>query len=344
MFFSEVKLSRKAWHYRLQCFILRSKPPFTSNFCPYFWITIFCMIAWTLVIPFYGLGLGIYYLFLGIERGMSFVFLPLAVLLDEFEDHLCRPIAESRLKNLSDRDIYFLARKAGWDRDKHYARGRYKYGTQTATNDIKKFNRWASLVSGWEEKLTAALDKWEAKERERSERQHKRWQEEEERLRAKELARMCKPVKPVNYAKIVKYTKLIVTPLAIILGTTVVLCAGAGISYLLFLFGTWVYSIWNTPAILACIKSALPVMGLGIIGALLIVALTYLVVKLAKCTKYLSLKVPLPNIPWEEIGDWLVIRLNKMNERIIDLLEIFIQYIKTFKQNHCPAIVWKDDE
>lgn len=44
MFFDSIKLSRDAWHYRLQTWTFGQDPQF-NNFCLYFWLTIFCICA-----------------------------------------------------------------------------------------------------------------------------------------------------------------------------------------------------------------------------------------------------------------------------------------------------------
>lgn len=44
----EVRLSKKAWHYKLQNYIWGYNQPKLYSLCPYFWFTIFCM----LIVPF----------------------------------------------------------------------------------------------------------------------------------------------------------------------------------------------------------------------------------------------------------------------------------------------------
>jgi len=48
MFFDQVKLSHNGFHARLQKYVLGTIP-FETNFCPYFWITMFCLIVCPLV-------------------------------------------------------------------------------------------------------------------------------------------------------------------------------------------------------------------------------------------------------------------------------------------------------
>ena len=40
----EVKLSKNSWHYKLQGFILKEDRPELHSLCPYFWLTIFCLL------------------------------------------------------------------------------------------------------------------------------------------------------------------------------------------------------------------------------------------------------------------------------------------------------------
>jgi len=53
----EIALSREAWHYKLQDRMFG--PVYFQNFCPYFWLTIFCLFA----SPFYFTAIGIRNLF-----------------------------------------------------------------------------------------------------------------------------------------------------------------------------------------------------------------------------------------------------------------------------------------
>src|ERR1035438_2391936 len=53
MFFDEITLSKKSWHYQLQKATFRSSTPDFQSFCPYFWITIFCLIISPLTLLFY---------------------------------------------------------------------------------------------------------------------------------------------------------------------------------------------------------------------------------------------------------------------------------------------------
>lgn len=46
----EVILNHKSWHYKLQKFTFRKRTPELNNLCPYFWITIFCLIAFPIMI------------------------------------------------------------------------------------------------------------------------------------------------------------------------------------------------------------------------------------------------------------------------------------------------------
>ncbi len=50
MIFTTVKLSKKQWHYKMLsfCFGKRNVPEY--NFCPYFWLTVFCFIMFPLIL------------------------------------------------------------------------------------------------------------------------------------------------------------------------------------------------------------------------------------------------------------------------------------------------------
>jgi len=51
MFFDEIKLTQNSWHYKLQEFVF-GHPPNLWSFCPYFWLTIFCLFVGLPVVLF----------------------------------------------------------------------------------------------------------------------------------------------------------------------------------------------------------------------------------------------------------------------------------------------------
>ena len=98
MFFEEIKLSTKSWHYRLQSWMF-CEPPFEDNFCPYFWLTIFCLFIapFVAVVKFFPVFFG-------------WLLIPFNVLSDVIEQHICKPMIENRIRSLSDSEVYFASR------------------------------------------------------------------------------------------------------------------------------------------------------------------------------------------------------------------------------------------
>lgn len=58
-FFEEVSLDANSWHYKLQGFVLGSERPDLYSLCPYFWLTVLCIVLLPIMIPVRGFeGIG----------------------------------------------------------------------------------------------------------------------------------------------------------------------------------------------------------------------------------------------------------------------------------------------
>jgi len=69
----------------------------------------------------------------------------------------------------------------------------------------------------------------------------------------------------------------------------------------------------------------------------------YLIVRLAKCLAFLLPKAPLTpknKSYWQRFDDFMF----RVVPVIIAPFQLFIDYVKVFKQNNCPAIKWKEGE
>lgn len=92
----EIKLSRNGWHRKLQEYVFWN-PPMYYNFCPYFWLTNFCILV-TFIIPVVPLIKGLIWCAHGIERAMQ-------ALADFVDAHYCQPNFDKKVKNMSNDDI-----------------------------------------------------------------------------------------------------------------------------------------------------------------------------------------------------------------------------------------------
>lgn len=326
MFFDEIKLSKKSWHYRLQCLMFGS-PPFLSNFCPYFWLTIFCLIVFVIVGPFVFIGkkmakfcvkaanfiIGILLL---VEKAFSFL-----------DEKICVPIAARHYRSLSDEDIYTLVRKARiyWD-DKGKARTRCRSNTS-----LKEFHKWRDTFGdGWQDRAKELIKLHKEREERRAQQEIERKEAERERLAQKKKAERRRKK---ALTKVVLYTKWVVTPVVILVGVLALVTSVSGLGYLLFLLGKVISTCWNTAAILAGVKQCfIAVAVIIVLGA--VAAIVYFSCrKLIRCSSLLW-------FPRFHIKEPVV----RMGKAMQAPFQIFVDYLKVFKQNNCPAIVWEETD
>ena len=86
-----VTLKRDGWHSRLQEWVF-GYIPYKNNFCPFFWLTIFCIIA-TPFVGLYKLVKGIPWAFATIIALVTFIVgKPLELLFNLLDRYLCQPV------------------------------------------------------------------------------------------------------------------------------------------------------------------------------------------------------------------------------------------------------------
>jgi len=98
--FGEVKLKRGAWHWNVQTFVL-GEVLFKHNFCPYFWLTIFCIFAYPWVVVGKGVRLLSRFLWFGVNRVINF----LDDLYSSFDNAVCQPLYDKAVKKLTDDQV-----------------------------------------------------------------------------------------------------------------------------------------------------------------------------------------------------------------------------------------------
>lgn len=330
MFFDKIKLSKKSWHYRLQCLMFGS-PPFTANFCPYFWLTIFCLIVFVTVGPFVFIGKKVAKFCLKVANFIIWVLLLVEKAFSFLDEKICVPIAERHYRSLSDEDIYTLTRKAGvfWD-DKSNV---WTRRSENASS-LKEFRKWRDTFGdGWQDRVKEIIKAHKEWEERRAQQEVERREAERIRLEQKKKAEQRRKK---LLSKIVVYTEWIVTPVVLFVGVLFMTGVVAGLGYMLYLLGKLICAYWNTAAIILHTKHLLFVVVIILVIAAF-TALLYLACrKLVRCSSLL-----LPSLPSISIKEPVV----RVGKAMAAPFQIFVDYIKVFKQNNCPAIVWeKDDE
>lgn len=210
----EVKLRRDGWHFRLQKWVF-GEVPYQNNFCPYFWLTIFCLVA----SPFKLAWLGVYAAFLR----------PLFKLFDWIDDHVCTPLMTHVYTRIPAVDIYpiFYAHQK-WD---EYSLPKKKR---------RLFKLWMKYVPNARQRLEDAREAYMAKKRHEDLEWHRRQCMQRDRR-----ARLEARSKAV-YQALIKYTKWLVY----VVGAAV----AVGVTLGLWYAGCWLTAHVKGAAVLAALK------------------------------------------------------------------------------------------
>ena len=320
--FTQVSLNKNGWHYKLQDWMF-DHVPFTSNFCPYFWLTIFCVLA-TPFVAFYRYpvkltGVGFIYCivapFYMLEKAVDFV-----------DIRWCQPLFARRTRvyvdTMSDNDAYNLfGFMFGWgyNNDKLIENEddsvtpiiNYDFGELKSKVQSRYYARWTEWRVRAGDKWTERIKNARAK--------HLKAQEE-----SKETRLSAEKQRKQFFNKLVKYTKLMVfLPIGIV---------GVYLIYWLSLLGIVIVENWS--AIVAFFAAfglwlwnALPYVGAVILAVIVLILLVGLVVSLVKKC---NISFPGASLakkvwsPFKSVGNF------------------FVMYFKAFKENHCPAIEWDE--
>lgn len=324
MFFDEITLSQKSWHFRLQAWMFR-EPPFLDNFCPYFWLTIFCLFA----TPFFALGLGANWAFLRLmdllklfDRALTYV-----------ETKICDPWVDWNIQRLNDKEVWYCYDRA--QAYNAYGEDRCKKKTVKAA---KMFARWKAVMA----------DKWEARLKEIEQRVQKQVEEYEkgrkkreyEKQKQEKLLMKKRAERRRFFGKVVSWTKWIVIPIAILAVTFCALAFLYLVGFGIFKLCRLIYLAWNSAVVIHYTK----ILGAIILFLFLLFLMGYLIIRLAKCLAFLLPKAPFKpekKSYWRRFDDFMF----RVVPVIIAPFQLFIDYVKVFKQNNCPAIKWeKNDE
>lgn len=331
MFFDQVELKRDGFHAKVQEFVLGTSKSF-NNFCPYFWLTVACLIAVPFVAPFKLLA----FILMLVGRGFSGLYEILeTACLYRHEMWIDRRLSRM-MADYSDADAYQDSRRQGRDAwaERRYNRW-YKQNKHTGTIH-KRMD---------EEYIRSARKTQRAKELEREERA-RLWEENREareRAEARLKASVARNKKILNFVvRWIKYPVFIV-------GGALALSLVSLVLYLLSSGAVWlVTSGWG-------IKS----LQFGLIG---VVAVAAAVAVVAGVWSILTCKFVrelaktnisfLWSYPWKAIK--FIFRPAKKPAQAFDrfMYRVFVKigeaikflglFVKTFKEDNCPGIKWVD--
>jgi hypothetical protein len=164
----EYTLNKDGFHAKLQMYIF-GHIPYEDNFCPYFWLTVFCIIVFIPV-----------FLFKLINKILLVPYKMLDKFLTFFEEKYCIPKLEKVLDGMPRWQIYDMFRL--------YDRG----SLRTKTREYKLIDHWVHIKS--HEEIKAFMDKY-----------REDWLEQQRIVEAKEELREARKKRVHLY--IIKYTK-----------------------------------------------------------------------------------------------------------------------------------------
>ena len=301
----EVLLSRDSWHYRLQRFVF-DDVPFQANFCPYFWLTIFCLFS----LPFVLIWTWIKGPVLKASTAFFEGFFSLA---DIVEEKVCIPYKVRTFDSVTPEQA-FLMYEAWEDRNMY---GERRRNESLATKFLRwknhftsKFDsdeKWREFVEQGRENVLKLREKNQEIIREREQAERKR----KERIKKAHLL-------------IIKVTKAIFF--------TILSALALALTYIIFLM---FYMLWERRSIIGSFfvnYGSTILLAIGVIIGF--AALIALGVYAIKCL--VSIVPPKA----EEITK----TENKVTSAIKGFFSFFWIFIVNFKKNHCPHIEWVDRE
>ena len=313
MFFDEIILSKKSWHFRLQSRIFGT-PPFEDNFCPYFWLTIFC----TIIAPFFYFALGTMLVGTILLNLLDRCLLAHVIKLSDIVyDNICEPLVYKRYRALSDWKVYTLKTIA----DDCCAGYRLR--------EISEFKRWKeSIGEEWPKRLEEIIKRVSKQREEHKRRETEKW---EKLLEKHHQDHLKKVARKKLFSRIAKYTKWFVTPVVLIGGTLLmafsVYFIGIGVKFLIL------FLIKNSHMVGTVMIAILVLALASLLGVLLILSLRRL-------TNYFVFSPSKLKPPKHKKYKPSV--LESLLTLLITPFTIFIEYVKVFKSDNCPAIKWKD--
>lgn len=352
----EVTLSKNGWHRKLQKFVF-SDPPHFYNFCPYFWLTIFCIIV-TFIIPAIPIWKVIRFIFLSFAWVMDKI-------LDLFEKIICEPMVRHFAETMDEENIIKSYHCHLWDLDNFWndtfanyteeQKKEYNFWSDDYSRILdmysdkrkklaKKFELWKQKNKNWESKIEEIKERQKKEYYDRKEREQKLWAEiaerqlkaEEERRKKEEQAYQNKINRQKMFNTIMKFTKWV----SYILGS-VIICFCL---YWVYVFLNWTYNSINWNGVFTWMVSMSKPFGIGLLISISTVALCYISFNLGKkCTiSFKDIHVPGWIVKFIEGTEKFFIKVWAAMCWIGAGFKFFFIFIKSVKENYCPGIKWVD--
>lgn len=372
-----VKLKKDGWHRKIQEWTFKN-PPVFHNYCPYFWLTIFCL----LVSPFVG-----FYKIL--ETFFNYTRKKIKKTSEWIEKKIHTPFFEYLCKNMNDESIYISWQCSNYDWEVYRRNGgKLKYPKFFKLQ--RKLDTWKKLTPDWKTKLSKILENQEKKKEliKKSDKETeenkieknlvntnfeekaltleeveliKKTKEEKEKKKKEEVkARMEK------FIKIINKTKKIVPFLL-----------GAVGLYLCYFFYYGVRYIWNRHLYdynwFFLMKEVLYIIAM-IIAAIIAIFILYnlftfiskvIEKRIEKIAERRVLENKVSFVETEEyyfakegykgkiyllinkfrnktkrLGVWF----KKIYNKFKDSTYFFMQYVKATKESYCPSIEWEEEK
>jgi len=331
----DVKLKKNGWHYHLQVFVIGDHAERRFNLCPYFWITVFCLITSPIVAV-----VKLFYFILNeaFERVTAFLDEYFCKPLDSFfTAHASSKVLKNMWKYSKEKDDEDRQRHKKVSKDSIYTGWRW-YGSDGSIKLGDKFSLWkkAQEAAGkdWRKEVSLRLKR---EEEEREVREKEDW------LRRQENTRLAAIRKK-------KIDKIMMTVAKWVFMPTMALAGGTLILFVLWLL--WrAYVVFNWSVIgmfiLKGLMYSLVVLACSAAVGFPIYLLVYLV---NKCDIHISFGWMKPlGKPFIAFGKWITPFFRKINsflyacaEGMGSFFSFFWEYAKGWKENHCPAITWED--
>lgn len=309
-------LKRDGWHFRLQRWTFGDDLPRFNNFCPFFWLTIFCMMVSPLTLV------------------LRLLFRALLLLLD-LTDHVVQPIARlldriavkrkvkyehkivTFVDKVTDQQAYQLFRFIyGW---------RYDYEQTNLTSlyttykfDDMRYNKkklYRGRFSAWKEKY----NDWQKRILTFKALEDKKYIEAEEKRKTKKASRRA------SLVNIAERTKILVwLPLGIIA------------NYLVY---------WSALLVLVCVENPMGflMVFLGAVSVLICIAAVAAITLLAVDRGWDESDVARP---FKAVGRVIAkpfgFVFNPIGRGIKEVCGFLWMSVVAFKENYCPQIDWKD--
>lgn len=330
----EIKLSKNGWHSKLQSYVFRNDKPTFHNFCPYFWLTIFCLLI-TFIFPILPLVRGIKWVLIKLDGGLD-------KFTNWFEETICEPRFERSALNMDDDELI-----RSWSIFSRYNRGsteewvEYDFWTtryfeknptyaslKKKESWEKKFEIWKNKNSNWEQLLANTKNK--RKEEfliYKAEKEKINIQKREKQIAKEQKAAGSRERKQKMFISIIKYTKWI----GIVLVTLLMIKVG----YWLYLLIEYIVAHFYLDRFLTVLKF----IGLGLLLLSSILFIGYLIKQLfIKFTCKLELKWLSKTFRF--LGSNLGLGFKKIGEFIL----FFWNGIMNIKKDYCPGILWDDEK